>query len=183
MRFTLIIFTSLAFFNIEAQNLIANGCFIDRNICTEYNVDCGSEAWFFIPISNISSNNSFESLIVSNKPFEGNGIYTKLLCKLKNECHYELSIWLKPQDLSFDVLNIWIGSNEPGYKENSVYTSPSFVFTNNDVDSIKFGWLNLKYNYKATGNEQFILIGNLLTEPSINLNKFAKKPNIPSLIL
>ena len=34
---------------INAQQLVANGSLDDRNVCTEFNIACAPEAWFFIP--------------------------------------------------------------------------------------------------------------------------------------
>lgn len=156
--------------SVHAQNLVANGNFEDRNICSEFKVTCAPEAWFFIPsyiqIAKMSDSNYSELLSLGYKTGTGNlgnFIYTKLLCSLLPDVTYQFSVSLQMHDkLDFEKIDIWFGSFEPGKTTKSIYTeTPSFTITPKHIFSTEKGWLQLNYSFIAKGGEKYLMIGNL----------------------
>lgn len=152
-----------------AQNLVANKGFEERNTCSEYQVECAPEGWFFLPryarMSPVESDsNNFELLAMGEprKDFSvGNFIYTKLLCPLKERVRYKLTFRIRIPGFDFDYLDIWFSTGEPGSRRNSLYgnkqlhtITPDMVFGN------KKEWMDVSYTFLARGNERFITIGN-----------------------
>jgi len=71
----LVLLFSLCVWKTQAQNLVANGNFEDRNICTEFRSGCAPEAWFRFPLSAVTASmgtagffrgNRFESIVIEN---------------------------------------------------------------------------------------------------------------------
>jgi outer membrane protein OmpA-like peptidoglycan-associated protein len=157
-------------FKISAQNLVANGSFSERNICTEYRAICAPEAWFFIPTYVKSSvkedSNYFEILSVgwASPSVEGrrNYIYTKLLCPLRPGKQYNFTILITTARNNFDHLEAWFGEYEPGRKlPGFAITEPSFTITRQHEEKSKEKWKKYRYVYTAKGGEKFLMLGNL----------------------
>ncbi len=164
----------LSFLPAIAQNLVANGSFEERNTCTEFEVQCAPEAWFYIPkyiqIATIKDSNYSEILALgsgggNNKL--GNFIYTKLLCQLLPNVQYQFSVSIKMESEPFEKLDVWLGTFEPGKTAQSVYTeTPAFTLTPSDIFTTEKGWKKINYTFIAKGGERYLMLGNLT--PLIN---------------
>jgi outer membrane protein OmpA-like peptidoglycan-associated protein len=150
----------------SAQNLVANGSFEDRNVCTEYHALCAPEAWFFIPESfkappKVNSNKA-EVLISGKGNVATNYIYTKLLCRLAKGDEYDFSVWITTEP-SFEPLDVWMGEFEPEVDMKAIMLGePKFKLTEQNVDSSRGSWKRYSYRFTATGNERFLMLGNLV---------------------
>lgn len=167
---------------LHAQSLVANGNFEERNVCTEFNVTCAPEAWFFIPAYVKSAfkedNNHVEVLLRGSANSVSNFIYTKLLCQLRQGEEYTFSIWIKSNS-EFDSLNVWMGTFEPGLNSIEI-TESTFTLTKANIDSTKGKWKKYNYTFTAVGEERFLMIGNLNVEltykPPRRMNASVKGP-------
>lgn len=173
-----------------SQNLFANPGFEDINTCTEYNAPCEKEAWFFIkpvtipvftktappqllgsesmsiPIQNIFDQRSMHQLV-----------YTMLLCKLEKGKKFRLSFFINTLRRPFYKIDIGFSKKEPatfGFDstdiEHTVHLSKEIL-----GDTRLQGWQAVEYDYTASGDERFFIIGNisgelLLFEPKHRMN-------------
>ena len=161
-------------FTTNAQQLVANGSLNDRNVCTEFNIACAPEAWFFIPtyvlMSPNEDNNYFEMLSMGSlakitPPGKRDYLYTKLLCRLQQGKQYKFSVWINLGGNKFDHLDVWMGIREPTHLRMIRETfEPAFTLTPANQDSIRPRWTKYTYVYTAKGDEQFIMLGNLSKE-------------------
>ncbi len=163
----------------HAQNLVANGDFEDRNTCDEYHVQCAAEAWFRIPLSPVSpvngtagflSNNSYENILVENSTNRGifrSYIYTKLLCPLEKDKLYTFTAYFRSENGNFDYVNVLFTDFEPFRYQSKIYKSPAPPLTitaKELIDEKRKNWNEYAISFTATGNEKYILIGNLRNE-------------------
>lgn len=163
----------------NSQQLVANGSFDVRNVCTEFRAMCAPEAWFFLPcyVANSLTTDSIhycEALCVGNlvKGFWSvNYLYTKTLCRLERGKKYRFSIWVNCGKNDFDHLDVWMGAEEPIYKQiEQYYENIAFTITPGDADSINGSWRKYNYVFTARGDERFLLFGNL-TKSEIDKSK------------
>jgi outer membrane protein OmpA-like peptidoglycan-associated protein len=157
-------------FQANAQNLLGNKGFEERNICSEYQVKCAPEAWFFFPIYTAISprepdSNHYE-VIFMGKPRDeftvGKYIYTKLLCQLQANVKYRISFRIHIPTFAFDYLDLWFVDSEPGRnRRTSVFTAkPTYSITPDSVTGNRKGWMQVNYTFTAKGDERFLMLGN-----------------------
>ena len=86
----------------NAQNLLANGNFDDKNICIEFRAGCAPEAWFRVPLTPqvviAEPGNKYVSVImenISNPVVDRSFIYTRLLCSLDAGKKYRFKAWFR----------------------------------------------------------------------------------------
>ncbi len=152
------------------QNLVGNNGFEERNVCTEYNVRCAPEAWFFLPsysrMSPTELQNHYE-VILMGEPREdftiGNFMYTKLFCPLIAQTEYRLSFSIYIPTFDFDYLDIWLNAAEPGRsRKTSVFSArPVHTIPPDSVSGNKKRWMQVNYTFTAKGGERFLMLGNL----------------------
>lgn len=174
LRRVTIFFIVIFSVSAHAQQLVANGSLDDRNVCTEFNIKCAPEAWFFIPTYTLMSprenGNYYEVLsmgTLSNitPPGKRDYLYTKLLCRLVQGKQYNFSVWINPGGNKFDHLDVWMGLNEPTHlRLIREAFEPAFTLTQANQDSSRSRWNKYSYLYTAKGDEQFIMLGNLSKE-------------------
>lgn len=163
----------------RAQNLIANADFEDRNTCDEYHVHCAAEAWFRIPLAPVSpvngtagflSNNHYENILVENNSKRGifrSFIYTKLLCRLEKGRTYTFSAYFKSENGAFDFVNIQLLDFEPYRNQTKILKPPTppLVITEQHLASVRRkDWREYAISFVATGDEEYLLIGNLVKD-------------------
>ncbi|HEX8331478.1 MAG TPA: OmpA family protein [Segetibacter sp.] len=181
-KFSLLVALCSLWFGSSGQNLVANGSFEDRNICTEYHALCAPEAWFFIPESFKAApkvNSSKAEVLISGKGnIASNYIYTKLLCRLAKGEKYDFSVWITTEP-NFEPLDVWMGEFEPeGDMKAIMLGEPNFKLTDQNVDSTRDKWKRYSYRFTATGDERFLMIGNLVKyEPPRKSNARSKEKN------
>ncbi|WP_207497307.1 OmpA family protein [Aridibaculum aurantiacum] len=173
MRVLLVCILLIPVMVARAQNLVANGSFEDRNVCTEYNAACAPEGWFFIPryvdMSPVKHKNHFESVSFGNLirgHYIRNYIYTKMLCTLQPGKQYRLSMSVQVPKNPFQYLHVWLGNEEPGKpgKEKVVY-EPAFTILPDSIHRTRKKWHQLSYTFTANGGERFIMLGNFSKKP------------------
>jgi len=174
-------------FSIE-WNLVGNTGFEDWNVCTEYNVKCAPEAWFFIPrYARMSpaeaDSNHYEIISMGNalRPFSvGNYMYTKLFCPLQAGVQYRIEMNIHTLGFEFDYIDVWTGESEPWrgkYMLSNI--KPVFKITNDSISTYNLKqWRYLAHTFTAKGGERFIMIGNISQEPLLNARSKAKKNTI-----
>lgn len=179
------VFACLASFIGYSQNLVSNKGFEERNICSEYQVKCAPEAWFFYPsyhaISPAEPDSNHYEVIFMGKPRDeftvGKYIYTKLLCPLQANVQYRLSFRLHIPIYDFDYLDLWLIDAEPGRnRRTSVFTAkPSFTILPDSVSGDKKRWMQVNFTFTAKGNERFLMLGNFQHARLKNAKKSSRK--------
>ncbi len=171
----LVIFSTFSF----SQELVANGNLDERNVCTEFRAKCAPEAWFFLPryVANSLTTDSIhycEALCIGNLArgfWSVNYLYTKTLCRLERGKKYRFSIWINCGQNDFDHLDVWMGMEEPKYKQMDLYfENIAFTITPGDADSLNGSWRKYNYVFTARGDERFLMFGNL-TKGEIDKSK------------
>lgn len=162
---------------IDAQNLIPNPSFEDENICVEFNAPCAPEGWFYIrPTSNpiyfaktaVGPLVGDKSLVVPvgnvySKIKFGPFVYTMLACPLIEGITYTMSFYINTSNRKFHGLDVVFAQTDFAINDiNAQNLTPSFtIIDSNVVETAKFGYKFITYNYIAKGNEAFILLGNI----------------------
>ncbi|NCI48709.1 OmpA family protein [Sediminibacterium roseum] len=160
----------------HAQNLIANPGFEDRNTCTELHKVCAPEGWFRIPLDAVSANkgtagfligNHHDNIVMENVKRPGIGrtyLYTKLLCSLEKGKEYRFTAFFRTGgNDDFHHMNLLWTNFEPFrfqgriLSEKSRYTIKPADKTNDQP----VGWKEYELRFVATGEEKYVLIGNL----------------------
>ncbi len=159
-----------------AQNLIANGSFEDRNTCIEFRAICAPEAWFRIPLDAVSANkgtagfligNHHENIVMENLARPGiyrSYLYTRLLCPLTKGKEYIFSASFKtPDDQPFAHVDLlWIDF-EPFHFQDRISKAKerSHITSENKTQDQPGGWKDYSIRFTATGEEKYLLIGNM----------------------
>ncbi len=184
---------SACFSKTYAQNLLANSSFEDRNTCTELHALCAPEAWFRIPLEAVSVNkgtagfflgNHHENIVMENVLRPGlfrTYIYTKLLCCLEKGREYVFSVSLRTENNneSFGHLDLlWLDFEPFHYLERVARAKEKITITDqHKTRDQREGWKEYSIHFVATGDEQYVLMGNFARET------FPGKPQQRSLII
>lgn len=164
--------------SLFGQNLFANGNFEDRNTCTELHAVCAPEGWFRIPLDAVSNkrgtagfflgnhNESFVMENVSRPVIFRSYIYTKLLCPLEKGREYVFtgSFRTGSNDEVFRQVNLLFLSFEPFHYRSEWFRYPSPLLTitkSQATKELSYGWHEYQLTFTATGEEQYLVIGNL----------------------
>ncbi|HEX6916062.1 MAG TPA: OmpA family protein [Chitinophagaceae bacterium] len=183
-RFAACITGCLLVYISPAQSLLGNPGFEDRNTCTEFNIQCAPEAWFFLPrYSRMSpvdaDSNHFEIITMGNPRADysvGNFIYTKMFCMLQPKAKYRLSFRIRIPTFAFDYLDIWLSSGEPGSRRNSIYSArPSFSIPVDSIWGDPKQWMKVNYTFTARGGERFFMMGNIQQQPLVKARRSSRK--------
>jgi outer membrane protein OmpA-like peptidoglycan-associated protein len=174
MRLFVLLITLFIHTHTKSQNLLANPSFEDMNTCTEYNAACAPEAWFFY-LGNLrqSMSHLFERSFsgkhaeviyagtIGRKPAVKDVLYTKLLCPLKAGADYIFTFWLLKEDNEIPDIQIALPNTEPGlYQKDIRKETTSFILNRQHiVNSAEGGWVQLGIEYRAKGDEQYLMLG------------------------
>jgi len=170
-----------------SQNLIANGSFQDLNVCTELKAPCSPSAWKttspHLMMYGAEQDNYFARLTIFNSSIEGIRKYmqTRLLCPLKKGVTYTLSVRLKPDNVfmsSFGVLFV----NTPVYNNNDLLLriKPTIDLTGLYAKvpyNKRLEWYKITFEYKATGDEKYMILGNFQSDSDQRRVYYAKPKN------
>jgi outer membrane protein OmpA-like peptidoglycan-associated protein len=160
---------------VAAQNLFANPGLEDINICTEYNAACAPEAWYYIK----PTTNPVVNKLVAPKALLGKNIlfvpmhnvfdasrsfvYSMLICPLVKGDRYRLSFYINTSKRVFYNLDFYFSEKEPAtvnFITNGL--TPTFSITPDNITAeVKQDWYAAEYEFTASGNEQFCMLGNL----------------------
>lgn len=167
-----------------SQSLVGNVGFEDRNVCTEYQVECAPEAWFFLPryarMSPTELNKNHYEIIAMGDPRSdysvGNFIYTKLFCALVPKAQYRLSFKIYIPTFAFDYLDIWMSNGEPGSRRNSLYSArPAVTIVADSISGNKKYWMQVNHTFTAKGGERFLTIGNFQQKALVKAKRSSRK--------
>ncbi len=158
----------------QAQNLIPNGGFEDENICTEYSKNCAPEAWiatslranyYFYDTPWAHTGSHFTGLIVGNRahPSIRNFIRTQLLCRLQTGHQYKIEFYVRANSAVFDSIGVYFSYTDFLFDKRYFKNITPQLWVKDGIDSIHYNpktWQRVNFIYTATGEEQFICIGN-----------------------
>jgi outer membrane protein OmpA-like peptidoglycan-associated protein len=166
---------------ISAQtNLLLNGNFEDINTCTEYNSECGVEAWFYL-------NNVKVQMLTNEDPelyqYVGNNSFglffnwvgyrkfspimgTILPCRLQKDIRYVFSGMFKKANINPKLI-LW-----PGVAVGENFYVPNRPFSANmhpdSITQIKYfsktEFYQFEFSFIANGNEKYLTFGTFITE-------------------
>jgi len=160
----------------QAQNLIPNGGFEDENICTEYSKNCAPEAWiatslranyYFYDTPWAHTGSHFTGLIVGNRnhPSIRNFICTQLLCRLQSGHQYNIEFYVRANVYVFDSIGVYFSNTNYLYDKRFFKNINPQLWVKDGIDSIHYNpkiWQRVNFIYTATGEEQFVSIGNFM---------------------
>jgi hypothetical protein len=172
------LFTVFPFSSSYCQNLILNGAFEERNICTEFTAKCAPVGRKSLDLSGdnysftIGREGSRSSGIVLQKqdmPDYRTYLCTRLLCPLQKDSIYTISFYLKSDLKTFPTVSFAFTKAElhaPNTKR--VALEPSINFTGKQLFSPyqKQKWVQCVYDYQAIGDENYLTIGNFFQDKS-----------------
>lgn len=163
----------------HAQNLIGNSSFEDRNTCTELRAVCAPEGWFRIPLDAVSAikgtagfflGNHHDNIVMENVKRPGINrtyIYTRVLCALEQgrEYVFTASFRTAPGQDFYRMNILWLPF-EPFRYQDRISKEPgrNTIRPDNKKDDQPAGWKEYSIRFIATGEEKYLLIGNLERE-------------------
>jgi len=170
------IFFILIFFPIvsSSQNLLLNSSFEEENICSEYKVDCAPEAWIYTVPSFIyyfkdkntaHTGDYFVAIIAghSKKTYYRTFVRSRLLCGLQKGKTYRLSMFVKSRHYLLDSMGVYFSNKDFLFEKTPYYRiSPSVFLRDAALRPVTkdTNWQKIEIEYKATGIETFITLGN-----------------------
>jgi outer membrane protein OmpA-like peptidoglycan-associated protein len=163
--------------SMPAQNLLMNGDFEEENICTEYEKNCAPEGWistslhadyYFDDAPHAYKNKHFVGLILAPAalPAARNFIRSRLLCGLRKGANYHLEFYIRSAHAVFDSVGIYFSAADLLYKKEKIKSARPQLYVGADT-SLKQqldDWQKVSFTYTATGDENFIAIGDFKTK-------------------
>jgi hypothetical protein len=157
-----------------SQNLLENGNFEEENICAEYKVRCAPEAWiytipslFYYPKDPRLAHGGIHCLALiagnSDKPFYRTFVRSRLICGLQKGKTYELRFFVKSSHPILDSLGIYFTAYDFLFEKSlyhKIVPSHYLVHSKDGIKQGDTGWQKVSFQYKATGAEAFIALGN-----------------------
>ena len=191
----LVLLFSLCVWKTQAQNLLANGNFEDRNICTEFRSGCAPEAWFRFPLSAVTASmgtagffrgNRFESIVIENLQHAftlRSFLYTRILCPLDSGKIYRFrSSFRADSRFGFEHVDILLLPFEP-YRNKQKLAQAKQKFTITEKQKLSNGqndwdWSAFGFEFMATGKERYLVIGNFSKDPLPGKYKMGQDVNV-----
>lgn len=160
--------------NCYSQNLVANGSFEDANTCTESDAECSPEAWKttspFLLYYGGDKSNKYVGFTVFNTSVPETRLYLqiKLLCPLIKSKLYRFSIKIKPGAAQIESIGaLFSDSILFSNRYELIKIKPSIDLNISKSKSIKRkrdDWEKIDANYRAKGDEKYLIIGNFQTD-------------------
>ncbi|MDB5207260.1 MAG: OmpA family protein [Flavisolibacter sp.] len=153
-----------------------NGDFEEENICTEYEKNCAPEGWistslyadyYFDDAANAFKNKHFVGLILApaNVPAARNFLRSRLLCGLRKGAQYQLQFYIRSTHAVFDSVGIYFSAADFLYQKEKIKSSRPQLYLTNDKSLKQLDeWQKVSLTYTASGNENFITIGDFKTK-------------------
>ncbi|HEU4632997.1 MAG TPA: OmpA family protein [Flavisolibacter sp.] len=157
-----------------SQELLVNGNFEEENICSECKVNCAPEGWIYTVPSFIyyfkddrlaHSGNHFVALIAGHakKPYYRTFVRSRLICGLRKDHRYRLQFYIKSTHPVLDSMGVYFSAYDFLFEKRayrkidpSVYIADALV----KPQAKDTNWQKVVIDYKATGDEAFITLGN-----------------------
>lgn len=176
-----------------AQELVVNGNFEHENICIEYNQTCSPEGW---------RNTAYLPFGYQKQPIAGHeGVHylpmvvedvgvpnfrtywqTVLICPLEKGANYKISFYASALGAQFIPSNLGLHFSATEAKQRKVWPimiKPSVQVKEQYVTHIKKSdWVKVEVEYTATGNEQFLVLGNFLTDDEMTRHRRPKSQKV-----
>jgi outer membrane protein OmpA-like peptidoglycan-associated protein len=195
IRIYYILFVSLTILQsekISAQhNLLLNGGFEDINTCTEYNAECGVEAWFYLleVKAQMQTNDAdvdllgYNSLAVTYKwqGFAGLSpvIGTILPCRLQKDSTYIFRGIFSATLNAILILKPGVVVGEKFYVPQRPFSAQVQPATIADIKQIpKTNFYRFEYEFIATGREKYVTFGTFISKDSTSKLKIRGTPII-----
>jgi len=173
-KLILVFLLHFAAFQAHSQNLVANGSFQDLNVCTELKAPCSPSAWKttspHLMMYGAEKDNYYARLIIFNSSIEGVRKYmqTRLLCPLKKDKIYILSVRFKPDKVFMSSFGI-LFAGTPVYNNNDLLLR---IKPGVDLSSLyakvpynrRLEWSKITVEYKASGDEKYLILGNFQSD-------------------
>jgi outer membrane protein OmpA-like peptidoglycan-associated protein len=152
-----------------------NSGFEEENICTEYDKNCAPEGWistslysdyYFDDKPHAHEGRHFTGLILANadKPFARNFLRSRLLCGLRKGAQYKLEFFIRSTHPVFDSIGIYFSAKDFLYEKEKLRVAKPQLFANANKNLIaQKEWQKVSLTYVATGDENFIIIGDFKT--------------------
>ncbi len=178
----------LFFLRVDAQNFIANSSFQDLNVCSELDAPCSPSAWkttspHLMMYGAEKNGNYYARLTVFNSSIEGVRKYmqTRLLCPLQKDQVYILSLRLKPEKVFMSSFGVHF-SPVPVYSNNDllVRVRPTVDLTPHYKKvpyNLRSEWFTISTEFRATGDEKFLILGNFQDDSEQERTYLAKPRN------
>lgn len=162
------------------SNLLLNGGFEEINTCTEYNAECGVEAWFYLKDvqAQMLSNETNQKLLGNNSfgIFYKWNYYTNftpvigtiLPCGLQQDKKYVFKGILSARLNAKLNLKPGICLGEQFYVPNRPFSknlSPDSIKTIRSIPNSPF--YSFEYIFTATGKEQYLTFGTFISEDTV----------------
>jgi outer membrane protein OmpA-like peptidoglycan-associated protein len=156
---------------LASQNLLMNGGFEEENICHEYAKNCAPEGWistslysdyYFDDKPNAFRGEHFIGLVLANadRPALRNFLRSRLLCGLRKGAQYKLEFQIRSLHNAFDSIGVYFSSNDFLYQKEKLRASkPQLYINSNKVLVPQKEWQKVSLVYTASGEENFIVIG------------------------
>jgi outer membrane protein OmpA-like peptidoglycan-associated protein len=169
MRF-LILFMITPFISIS-QNLLMNGSFEEENICSEYIKNCAPEAWistslksdyYFDDVRHAYDGQHFVGLtFVPDRNRRPHFLRSRLLCGLRAGAQYQLEFYIRSVHGGLDSVGVYFSSDDILYRKTDIRANlPQLWVSENVAATSTSEWQKCSMVYTASGNENFISIGN-----------------------
>ena len=160
--------------NCYSQNLVANGSFEDANTCTESDAECSPEAWKttapFLLYYGGDKSNKYVGFTVFNTSVPETRLYLqiKLLCPLIKDKLYRFSIKIKPGAALIESIGALFSDSILFYNRYAlIKIKPSIdlnISKSKNTIRKRDDWVKIDINYRAIGNEKYLIIGNFQTD-------------------
>lgn len=176
-----------------AQELVVNGNFEHENICIEYNQTCSPEGWrsaAFLPFGYqrqpIAGHEGvhYLPLVVEDVGVPNFRTYwqTMLKCPMQKGATYKISFYAAALGAQFIPSNLALHFSAKEVRQRRVWpimVKPSAQVTEQNITRIKKSdWVKVELDYTATGEEQFLVLGNFLADQEMTKHRRPKSQKV-----
>jgi len=176
---------------LAQHNLLLNGGFEDINTCTEYNAECGVEAWFYLleVKAQMQTNETnidllgYNSLAVDYKwqGFEGLSpvIGTILPCRLQKDSTYIFRGIFSAILNAVLILKPGVVMGEKFYVPQRPFSAQMQPAEITNIRQIpKTNFFRFEYAFIATGREKYLTFGTFVSKDTTSKIKLTRTPII-----
>lgn len=175
------------------QELVVNGNFEHENICIEYNQSCSPEGWrntAYLPFGYqkqpIAGHEGVHYLpmVVEDVGVSNFRTYwqTVLRCPLQKGQVYSITFYASSLGAQFIPANLALHFSEAEIRQRRVWPimiKPSVQVRERNITYFKkSAWVKVELEYTATGNEQFLVLGNFLTDDEMTRHRKPKSQKV-----
>lgn len=176
-----------------AQELVVNGNFEQENTCIEYNQTCSPDGW---------RNTAYLPFGYQKQPIAGHeGVHylpmvvedvgvpnfrtywqTVLRCPLQKGANYKITFYASSLGAQFIPSNLGLHFSAAEIRQLRVWPimiKPAVQVRERDITRIKKSdWVKVEIDYTATGNEQFLVLGNFWIDDEMTRHRKPKSQKV-----